>query len=141
MRIKLGTFICQFPTIKGINFNSAVGVVARAVVNKDTELKDRFREIAKPLVTSRIQEKLLHLLARYRNVVALPGEPLGCTDLIHHIPLDEGTRSIYVPSYRFPHSQRFVVDKYIEDMLEQRVISRSMSSWNAPIFLVPKKKK
>ena len=82
----------------------------------------------------------MKLLGRYLNVVTLPGEPLGATTCIeHHIRLKPGTKPIYVPAYRLPHSQRQIVEEHIKDMKAQGVIQDSLSPWNSPIFLVPKK--
>ena len=86
------------------------------------------------------KHSLLELMGQYRDVIALPGEPLGATDRTeHHIQLLKGTKPVYVPSYRLPHSQREVVNKQIQEMLDQGVIQHSRSPWNSPLFLVPKK--
>ena len=83
---------------------------------------------------------LIKLLQRYRDVIALPGEALGATDRTeHNIKLKPGTKPVYIPAYRLPHSQRKVVDEQIKEMLDQGVIQNSKSPWNSPLFLVPKK--
>ncbi len=87
-----------------------------------------------------LKQSLMTLLGRYREVIALPGEPLGATDKTeHHIKLNPGVQPIYIPAYRLPHSQRQIVDEQIKDMLEQGVIQHSASPWNSPLFLVPKR--
>ena len=86
------------------------------------------------------RHSLVELLQRYRDVVALPGESLGSTTYTqHYIKLKPNTPPVYIPAYRLPHSQREVVDKQINEMLEQGVIEHSKSPWNSPLFLVPKK--
>ena len=86
------------------------------------------------------KHSLLELLQRYRDVIALPGEPLGSTHHAqHYIKLKPNTHPVYIPAYRLPHSQREVVDKQIKEMLDQGVIQPSQSPWNSPLFLVPKK--
>ena len=87
-----------------------------------------------------LKQPLLKLLGRYRDVIALPGEPLGATTCIeHHVRLKPGTQPIYVPAYRLPHSQRQIVEEHVKDMKAQGVIQDSLSPWSSPIFLVPKK--
>ena len=87
-----------------------------------------------------LKQPLLKLLGRYRDVIALPGEPLGATTCIeHHIRLKPDTKPVYVPAYRLPHSQRQIVEDHVKDMKAQGVIQDSLSPWNSPIFLVPKK--
>ena len=86
------------------------------------------------------KHSLLDLLNRYRDVVALPGEALGTTNLTEHvIKLQPNVTPIYVPAYRLPHSQRGAVEEQVESMLAQGVIQPSISPWNSPLFLVPKK--
>ncbi len=83
---------------------------------------------------------LLELLAKHRQAVALPGEPLGLTDRIsHHIALQPDAQPSYVPSYRLPHSQRQVVQQKVDELLDEGVIQESYSPWNSPLFLVGKK--
>ncbi len=82
---------------------------------------------------------LLQLLAKHRQAIALPGEPLGVTtEITHHIALQPSAQPSYVLSYRLPHSQRQVVQQRVDKPL-QGVIQESQSPWNSPLFLVPKK--
>ena len=87
-----------------------------------------------------LKENMVSMLEQFRDVVALPGEPLGLTALTeHHIKLKPNTSPVYIPAYRLPHSQRAIVDKQVAELLDQGVISHSKSPWNSPLFLVPKK--
>ncbi len=47
-------------------------------------------------------------------------------------------KPIYIPAYRLPHSKLAVVEKLIQEMLDQDVIEPSNSEWNFPLILVPK---
>ncbi len=83
---------------------------------------------------------LLKLLHQYRDVIALPVEPLGTTDTTEHkIRVKPDTKPVYIPEYRFPHSQRQVVDEQVKDMLNQGVTQHSRSPWNSPLFLISQK--
>ena len=82
-------------------------------------------------------QKLVKLLRDFDDVIALPGDDLGFTDLIEHgIPLIPGARPSFVPAYRIPHKQRAEVDTAVDEMMKQGVIESSNSPWNSPIFLV-----
>ncbi len=83
---------------------------------------------------------LTDLLRQYLRALTFPGEPLGVTDrAVHHIRLKPVTKPAFIPAYRLLHSQRTVADNMVNDMLEQGVTQESHSSWNSPLFLVPKK--
>ena len=52
------------------------------------------------------QSELVQTLSDFRSVTALPGEPLGKTDVVqHHIQLVNGSQPVYIPAYRMPHSK------------------------------------
>ncbi len=83
---------------------------------------------------------LLSLLNKYRDVITLPGEPLGATDKTeHHIKLKPNTLPVYIPDYRLPYSKRQIVDQQVKHMLARGVIQHSQSPWDSPLFLVPKR--
>ncbi len=82
---------------------------------------------------------LLQLLAKHRQVIDLPGEPLGVSNKVtHHIALQPGAQPSCVPSYRLPHSHRQVVQQKVDEFQQEGVIQESQSPWNSPLFLVPK---
>lgn len=117
--------------------------VAPVCASVSTDLMTQTQELENLVTVAdypELRNSLIQLLKRYRDVFALPGEPLGATDRAeHHIKLKPGTNPIYIPAYRLPHSQRQVVEEQIKEMLEQGVIENSRSPWNSPLFLVPKK--
>ncbi len=53
---------------------------------------------------------LLKLLHRYRDVIALPGESFVTTDATeHNIRVKPDTKPMYIPTYRLPHSQSWLL--------------------------------
>ena len=83
---------------------------------------------------------LLDILAQHRDAIALPGEPPGLTNKIHHqINLLPHTSHIYTPAYRLPHSKREAVESSIAEMIRQGIVRSSNSPWNSPLFLIPKR--
>ena len=139
--LKKGTLICEFLVynckVKVIDDFMTVGNIQH---NEITNNRDKITPHVKVVDYPHDKERLLDLLSEFSGVLALPGEPLGKTDNVSHdIKLLEGTNPVYVPAYRFPHSQRQAVRDEVDKMLNQGVIEESSSPWNAPIFLVPKK--
>ena len=85
------------------------------------------------------KDTLLDLISSYRRVLALPGEHLGITNkAFHQIKLQPSSQPIYVPSCILSHSKRIQVEEIVPDMLDQKLIEESTSTWNDPLFLVTK---
>ena len=83
---------------------------------------------------------LIRILNRNRNAVALTGESLGRTNVIEHrINLVDNSKPMFVLNFRLPISRRNIVESLIEDMKNQEVIKESLSPYNSPLLLVPKK--
>ena len=105
-------------------------------LNDRRELEDNLAEVD----YEEARNRLLDLLAKYRSVIALKGDSLGlCEVQEFEVKLEPGTRPIYIPPRRIPHSQRAVVDDLVKDMLDKEVIEPSNSPWSAPLVLVKKK--
>lgn len=91
---------------------------------------------------SNIEERniLLDICMKYSDIFHLEGEHLTCTDKYSHkIDLYTDTRPIYTKPYRIPQSQKRIVDEEIKRLLEEDTICHSISPWNSPLLLVPKK--
>ncbi|RUM27774.1 MAG: hypothetical protein DSY32_05100, partial [Aquifex sp.] len=125
----------EFPT-------NSVSSVCKSAVDTELGQAPTLRSLVNVVDYPEMKHSLLELLGQYRDVIALPGEPLGVTDrMVHHIRLKPDTKPVYIPAYRLPHSQKAVVENMVKDMLDQGVIQHSHSPWNSPLFLVPKKDK
>ncbi len=119
---------------------ACVGIVSHSPACDETSQSLSLDSRVKVVDYPELRPNLLNLLNKYRDVIALPGEPLGTTNKAeHHIRLKSNTHPVYIPAYRIPHSQRQILDRQVKEMLEQGVIQNSRSPWNSPLFLVPKK--
>ena len=82
---------------------------------------------------------ILKLLLKYRDVVALPGEPYGETHLIKlALKLKEGAKPIALAPYRIPHSKEAKLDAEIDKMLKEGTIAPTFSPWAFPVVIVAK---
>ena len=87
----------------------------------------------------RYKDKIRNILIKYIGIVSLPGEPLGRTELMElDLKVKEGTKPISVPPYKIPKSKESIMNKEIEDLLEQGVVTPSRSPWAFPAILVSK---
>jgi hypothetical protein len=93
----------------------------------------------KGIVSPQEYLKALQLLANFRDVFALKGEPLGNTDLIKH-KIDVGD-SLPVKEHprRIPIHQVDTVEQEILKMISEKIIEPSDSPWAAPVVIVKKK--
>ena len=83
---------------------------------------------------------LIKMLNKHRKAVALTGEMLGRTNVIEHkINLIDNSKPAFVPNFRLPVSRRNIVESLIKDMENQGIIKESLSPYNSPLLLVPKK--
>lgn len=80
------------------------------------------------------------LCDEYRDIFFLKGDKLTATNtLTHEIPLQVNTPPIHVKPYRLPDAHQAEVSKQIEQMLENGTVRPSISPFNAPLLVIPKK--
>ena len=85
------------------------------------------------------REGLINLLKKYNEVIALPGDKLGHTNLLeHHIEIDKDIRPIYIPAYKLAYSQLECIEDEVRNMLQDGIIEESKSPWSFPLIVVPK---
>ena len=111
------------------------------VVNQNENRDSQLPPITADVVNCsnpKLKPKLIKLLNQYRQICWLKGESLGhFTGDPLEINLTEDT-VINQPPYRIPHSQQGKLNSEIQTMLKDGVITRSKSSFNSPLILVPK---
>lgn len=84
---------------------------------------------------------ILSIIEEYADIFHLEGEVLTCTNGYKHvITTYSDVAPVFIKPYRIPQSQRKIVDEEIDRLLKEGVIRHSVSPWNFPILLVPKKK-
>ena len=84
--------------------------------------------------------ELLKILAKKRKAIALTGEKLGHTDLIEMcIRLTENSKPVALRPYKLAHSKEKYLDKEIDRLLSEGIITPTISPWRCPCLLVPKK--
>ena len=86
-----------------------------------------------------IKEKLAKLCNRYRDVFFLPGDRLSVNNFYKQsiTPVDD--TPVFRKNFRMPKSHEAEVDRQVQAMLDDDIIEDSVSAYNSPVFLVPKK--
>jgi len=76
----------------------------------------------------------------YVDIFHLKGDTISCTDAVkHEIKIPQGAQPIHQRPYRLPYSQQSEINKQVNELLQDKVITTSDSPWNAPLLIVPKK--
>lgn len=108
-----------------------------------SNLSARTAHVLSQLRTSHlnVEEKanLESLCKQYADVFYVENEPLTFTNKIKHDIKTKDEIPVHTKSYRYPYVHRDEVQKQVQKMLDQNIIRPSISAWNAPIWIVPKK--
>ena len=70
-----------------------------------------------------MKEKVKDLLNEFRQIIALPGEKPGVSTVMTHKIRLEDENPVYRPQYRIPHVHQAALDKEVEEMRADGVIS------------------
>ena len=148
INIHKGSLICdtemyKFPVLEVDEITPQVEkTIANFEIDKQHERKKSLEYQLNEVDFPDAREKLVKLLLKYDDIIALKGDTLGVTDKIkHHISVPRDTPPIYIPAYRVAHSQKQNIEKEVEKMLEQGIIKESDTPWSFPLLCVPKKDK
>ena len=121
---------------------------------QEKEIKNGHQNVPPPKITEtalfNFEEKLSHLdhhtkekfnelLKKNSHLFAKSETDLGKTSLVKMHIQTTCDHPIKQKPYRTPFSQRPLVEKQIDDLLEAKIIRESTSPWSSPIIMVPKK--
>lgn len=86
------------------------------------------------------KESIEKLCSEFSEIFFLEGDKLSCTKTIQHeIKTPKTNQPIFQRPYRLLYSQKKEIDKQIDQLEQDGIISPSDSPWNAPLLIVPKK--
>lgn len=68
-----------------------------------------------------------------------PDEELTCTNAVSHKITTTDDQPVNIKQYRFPPAHKTEIDTQINKMLDNKVIQTSVSPYNSPLWIVPKK--
>lgn len=142
--------------IKLINTNDEVVKISRDFQNSllplenfhifslgQTDMTNRSEKLKKQLnldnTPDECKSRLLNLCNKYNNIFALESDSLTCNNFYEQKINLSDPSPVYIKNYRTPESQRIEIDRQIEKMMSDEIIEPSVSPYNSPILLVPKK--
>lgn len=110
--------------------------------NKQEERNDcLFKElnINEKTIDSQAKEKLIKLCAKYNDIFALQTDTLTCNNFYkQQIKLNDES-PVYIKNYRLPEAHKQEINEQVNKLLDDGIIRNSISPYNSPLLLVPKK--
>lgn len=85
------------------------------------------------------KKEVKSLLQQFKDIFKTKGSSIGCTAKVKHRIITQDVHPIAKAPYRVAHSQKEILNKEIEGLLQEGIIEESDSSWSAPVFLVKRK--
>ena len=104
----------------------------------------RAKALLEELNLSEISDKdkplIQRLCLKYNDVFCLKNDKLTVTKIYQpSLTVKMGVPPSYVRPYKLPQVHKEEVQKQVDKMLKQNIIENSISEWNSPLLLVPKK--
>jgi RNase H-like domain found in reverse transcriptase/Reverse transcriptase (RNA-dependent DNA polymerase)/Retroviral aspartyl protease len=105
--------------------------------------RSRLEQLLKEVDLSEVpvfaQVSIRNICAEFNNIFALSTDKLTINNFYEQeIRLVDKTPS-FVKNYRIPHHQKAIINKQVQEMIENDVVESSRSPYNSPLLLVPKK--
>lgn len=90
-------------------------------------------------LNSEEKNALKQLLKKHKNILHRPDDKLTFTNRVKHQIKTTDEVPVHTKSYRYPYVHKQEVQKQIQKMLDDGIITPSQSPWSSPIWIVPKK--
>lgn len=108
-------------------------------LNDENRTSKLLKELKTDHIPNTYKEKLIKLCSKYNDVFALKGDTLTCNNFYkQRINLNDNS-PVYIKNYRNPTIHRTEINNQVEKMLKDKIIQPSVSPYNSPLLLVPKK--
>lgn len=85
------------------------------------------------------KDGILKILDTFADVFYKEGDKLTATDIVVHEINTKTDKALYSKIYRYPQVHEQEIERQINEMLEQNIITNSNSPYNSPLWIVPKK--
>jgi len=87
----------------------------------------------------RARQKLIELCSQFTDVFAIESDKVTYNNFYKQKLRLKDESPVFIKNYRTPHNNKHEIDSQIKKMLEDDIIEPSVSEYNSPILLVPKK--
>lgn len=85
------------------------------------------------------KKELISILKKYQSIFHIDDEDLTTNNFYRQTIDLHDKNPVYIKNYRLPHAQTTEINSQVQKLLESNIIEPSISPYNAPLLLVPKK--
>lgn len=107
--------------------------------NSSTSREDELMTILENKIPEPFKKEILKICMEYSDIFALDDEPVTTNNFYTQEIALTDRKPVYIKQYRIPEMQKPEIERQVRKMLTDRVIEPSVSPYNNPILLVPKK--
>lgn len=113
-------------------------------MNKSENSEERAKKVLKILSKNYPNDKKVHkqlskLCVEYADIFTLDTDQMTVNNFYEQKLRLKSDEPVFTRNYRTPHSQKQEIDKQVRKLLDNNLIEHSISEYNSPIILVPKK--
>lgn len=113
-------------------------------MNKTENSEERTKKVLKILSKNYPNDKKLHkqlgkLCVEYADIFTLDTDQMTVNNFYEQKLKITDEEAVFTRNYRTPHSQKQEINKQVQKLIDNNLIEHSVSEYNSPIILVPKK--
>lgn len=105
--------------------------------------EERFEKLLNELnldnTDGKARGELAEILKKYQSIFHLDGEKLSTNNFYNQEIQLQDTSPVYIKNYRLPQTHTEEINNQVKGLLRDGIIEPSISPYNAPLLLVPKK--
>ena len=124
--------------INSVQANLTFHDMKRALKNNHEELFKLYENSCE-MLNEKEQQILLSMLFKYKHVFSRDDNDIGTTNVVKHRIVPRDNKIVYRRQYKHTEQQHQEIDKEVQKLLDSGVIKESMSPYNSPVLMVPKK--
>lgn len=102
-------------------------------------IKDLEQNLRLDHLNTEERTSVFDICSQFNDLFLLPGDNLSCTSSIEHEIITSVPKPVSSKIYRLPKVHENEVQRQITKMLNQGIIQHSVSPYNSPLWIVPKK--